>query len=141
MKQSQDVVMNQPVSPGFAISPRRPAAWLVRYSSEILVDEIDVFISHATGDRQVADTVCQYLERHGMQCWIAPRDIGTAMSWLGGAAIDQAVQRSRLVLLAFTKRADRSVEASHELTRAAGKQVQVLAIRVCPGVIVVAIAG
>ena len=35
----------------------------------------DVFISHATEDRTVANAVCDALERHEINCWIAPRNI------------------------------------------------------------------
>ncbi len=33
----------------------------------------DVFISHSTSDRAVADAMCSRLEQVGVRCWIAPR--------------------------------------------------------------------
>lgn len=34
-----------------------------------------VFISHASEDRSAAEAVCAALEREGVPCWIAPRDV------------------------------------------------------------------
>jgi hypothetical protein len=35
----------------------------------------DVFISYASPDGGVADAVCGALERDGLICWVAPRDV------------------------------------------------------------------
>jgi hypothetical protein len=35
----------------------------------------DVFISHASQDAAVANTVVDALERNGLACWIAPRQV------------------------------------------------------------------
>ena len=35
----------------------------------------DVFVSYASGDKTVADSVCATLESHGVRCWMAPRDV------------------------------------------------------------------
>src|ERR1700738_1390409 len=35
----------------------------------------DVFISHSTRDKTVADSVCSTLESVGIHCWMAPRDV------------------------------------------------------------------
>jgi hypothetical protein len=34
-----------------------------------------VFISHSSQDKKIADAVCNFLEKHGVLCWMAPRDI------------------------------------------------------------------
>lgn len=41
----------------------------------------DVFISHSSKDKQVADAMCNKLESSGIRCWIAPRDILPGMDW------------------------------------------------------------
>lgn len=38
-------------------------------------DRPTVFISHSSADAATAMSLCDYLERHGVKCWIAPRDI------------------------------------------------------------------
>jgi hypothetical protein len=35
----------------------------------------EVFISHASLDKPMADVVCTALEGAGIRCWIAPRDV------------------------------------------------------------------
>ena len=35
----------------------------------------DVFISYASHDKAVANAVCGHLERAGLACWIAPRNV------------------------------------------------------------------
>jgi hypothetical protein len=37
--------------------------------------EYDIFISYSSIDKAAADTVCSVLEKNGISCWIAPRDI------------------------------------------------------------------
>ena len=36
---------------------------------------VEVFISYASHDAAVANAVVEILERHGITCWIAPRDV------------------------------------------------------------------
>ena len=35
----------------------------------------DIFISHSSKDKTIADAACACLEARGLRCWIAPRDI------------------------------------------------------------------
>ena len=35
----------------------------------------NVFISHSSHDKEIANAICHYLEDGGIRCWIAPRDI------------------------------------------------------------------
>jgi hypothetical protein len=35
----------------------------------------DVFISHAGDDAGVVAEVCALLEKRGLKCWMAPRDV------------------------------------------------------------------
>src|ERR1700689_1468812 len=39
------------------------------------------FISYASEDKSVADTVCHALENAGIPCWIAPRDVAPGASY------------------------------------------------------------
>jgi hypothetical protein len=93
------------------------------------VSETDVFISYASGDKPVADTVCASLEQQGLRCWIVHRDVTPGASWLGGAVVDQAIQRSRAVVVVFSKRADRSSDVEHQLEWAAASNIPILALR------------
>ena len=44
----------------------------------------DVFLSHSTQNKTVADAVCATLERRGIRCWVAPRDIPGGENWGSG---------------------------------------------------------
>ncbi|MDR0948902.1 MAG: toll/interleukin-1 receptor domain-containing protein, partial [Lachnospiraceae bacterium] len=44
----------------------------------------DVFISHSSVDKSIANAICHTLEANGMRCWIAPRDIPAGTNY--GAA-------------------------------------------------------
>jgi hypothetical protein len=37
----------------------------------------DVFVSYTSQDAAIADAVVENLERQGIKCWIAPRDVTT----------------------------------------------------------------
>ena len=44
----------------------------------------DVFISHSSKDKDIADTVVNFLEDKGLSCWITPRDSWTTLQiWRG----------------------------------------------------------
>ena len=60
----------------------------------------DVFISHSTEDKPAADAVCAILEKKGVRCWIAPRDIMPGADW--GESIVNAIRTSRVLLLLFS---------------------------------------
>ena len=41
----------------------------------------DVFLSHSHVDKTHADAICHSLERAGVRCWVAPRDIRPSEDW------------------------------------------------------------
>lgn len=43
----------------------------------------DVFISHSSKDKSVADAVCSMLEQHRVRCWIAPRNVIPGKNYAG----------------------------------------------------------
>ena len=43
----------------------------------------DVFISHSSKDKKLADRICDELEERGISCRIAPRDITPGKEWAG----------------------------------------------------------
>jgi TolB-like protein/Tfp pilus assembly protein PilF len=88
----------------------------------------DVFISHSARDKPYADAVCAKLESRGVRCWIAPRDIAPGMEW--GAALLEAIDDSRVMLLVFSSQANNSPQISREVERAVHKGLIVLPVRV-----------
>jgi hypothetical protein len=77
----------------------------------------DVFISHSSKDKAVADAICANLEAAGVRCWIAPRDIALGEDW--PRAIANAISESPIMVLIFSANANSSEQISRELSVAA----------------------
>ena len=41
----------------------------------------DIFISYSNQDKPVADAACNVLEKNGIRCWIAPRDVVAGLDY------------------------------------------------------------
>ena len=90
--------------------------------------QFDVFISYAHDDKVAADAVCATLERAGIRCWIAPRDVAPGAEW--AAAIVDAIDRSRAMVLVFSSRANYSQQILREVQRAFDRGVSVVPFRI-----------
>ena len=88
----------------------------------------DVFISHSSKDKPVADAVCATFEANGIRCWVAPRDVPPGANW--GAAIVEAMQGSRVMILVFSEHANTSRQIAREVELAASQGVTIVPIRV-----------
>lgn len=86
----------------------------------------DVFISYSSVDRAVADKVCAALERDGIRCWIAPRDVTPGKQW--GAEIVRAITSSHLFVLILSATSNASEEVGHEVEIAARHRVRVVPV-------------
>jgi hypothetical protein len=88
----------------------------------------DVFISYASADKPTADAVCATLESHGIRCFIAPRDITPGVDW--SAAIVDAIENGRLMVLVFSSNANASPQISREVERAVSKGLPIIPFRI-----------
>lgn len=88
----------------------------------------DVFISHSSQDKPIADAVCATLESRGIRCWIAPRDILPGTSW--GEAIIDGINESKIMVLVFSSNANKSDQITHEVERAVHKGLPIIPFRV-----------
>ena len=86
-----------------------------------------VFISHASADKETADTVCQLLEAHGMRCWIAPRDVPPGARF--AEAIVEAIERSVAMVLIFSEHANSSEHVMREVERAVSHRKDIFPLR------------
>ncbi len=89
--------------------------------------KFDVFISHSSTDKTLADAVCHTLEANGLRCWIAPRDIEPGSEWSEG--IFQGIDSSRTFVLVFTNHANESKHVLREVGRAFSKNSVVIPFR------------
>lgn len=88
----------------------------------------DVFISHSTEDKPAADAVCAILEKNGVRCWIAPRDIIPGADW--GESIVNGIRSSRVLLLVFSTNANKSKQIKREVEIAADGGVTIVPLRI-----------
>jgi biotin transporter BioY len=88
----------------------------------------DVFVSYSSGDKPTADAVCATLEGAGIRCWIAPRDILPGTDW--GAAIIEAINASRVMVLVYSAKANESAQIKREVERAVNRGITVIPFRI-----------
>jgi hypothetical protein len=87
----------------------------------------DVFISYATADIAVADAVCAALERGGVTCWVAPRDVLPGDFYAD--AIVRAIDASKAIIIVLSQSAAASHHVLREVERATSKRHPVLTLR------------
>src|SRR6185437_5741623 len=85
-------------------------------------------VSHSSADKPVADAVCEALERHGIRCWIAPRDIVPGTDW--STAIVDGLLESRLTVLVFSNRSNTSPQVRREVQFTCEHDRSVLPLRI-----------
>src|SRR5436190_5475439 len=90
----------------------------------------DVFISHSTSNRPVANAVCAALESIGIRCWIAPRDVLPGRSYSG--EITRAIQQSRAFVLIFSEHSNNSEQVLREVQLAANSRLHIVQFRIDP---------
>lgn len=86
-----------------------------------------VFISYASQDQATAERVCAGLERRGVGCWIANRDIPGGENFQ--EAIVAALRAARAVVLVFSAAANRSGPIKNELALASQFRLRVIPLR------------
>ena len=72
-----------------------------------------VFISHSSKDKGIAEEICDFLEAHGISCWIAPRDVRPGKDY--GAVIQDAIDQSSIFLLIHTADSNKSEQVKREV--------------------------
>ena len=87
----------------------------------------DAFISYASGDAAVATALVEALERQGIRCWIAPRDVRAGA--LYADAIIRAINASRVFVLLLSGHSIASSHVGKEIERASSKHRPIIALR------------
>lgn len=90
----------------------------------------DVFISYSHKDKNIADAVCHKLEENGVRCWYAPRNIRPGAEW--AAAIIDALEHSRVMVLIFTDSSNVSVQVAREVSSAVSAGTVILPLKCTP---------
>ena len=87
----------------------------------------DVFISYASADKQAADSICAALERGGIVCWIAPRDVTPGVFYAD--AIVEAINSAHILVVVLSKNSVDSQHVLREVERASSKRRPLVAFR------------
>jgi hypothetical protein len=88
----------------------------------------DVFISHSSSDKPVADSVCAVLENSGIRCWIAPRDVQPGRPFAG--EITRGIQQSKVLVLIFSAHSNNSEQVLREVQLAAESHLHIVQFRI-----------
>jgi TolB-like protein len=89
---------------------------------------LPVFISYASQDAAVANSIVENLEQHGLRCWLAPRDVKPGA--LYADAIVAAINEAKALVLVLSGSAVTSSHVSREVERAASKRKPMIAFRI-----------
>jgi TolB-like protein len=88
---------------------------------------VDVFVSYASADKTAADSICASLERAGITCWIAPRDVTPGVFYAD--AIVEAINSSRILIVVLSVNSAGSQHVLREVERASSKRRPLVAFR------------
>lgn len=88
----------------------------------------DVFISYSAKDKSAADAVCHALERVGIRCWVAPRDMQVGKDW--SEAILEAIGNAKIFLLILSENSSASRQVRNEVLAAVNDNVTVVPLRI-----------
>jgi len=87
-----------------------------------------IFISYASADQRIAESICDSLQSRGHECWIACRNIGPGENFQ--ESIVKAIRSAKLMILVFTGNANNSDEIKKEVVLAGRHRVTVVPVRV-----------
>jgi hypothetical protein len=88
----------------------------------------DVFISYSQPDQACAVELVARVEREGIKCWIAPRDIAPSADW--AAEIIDAISKASIMVLVFSANSNDSPQVRREVERAVHKNISILPFRI-----------
>jgi WD40 repeat protein len=88
----------------------------------------DVFISHSSKDKTIADSACAALENAAIRCWVAPRDVQPGRSFAG--EIKRAIQNSKVMVLIFSAHSNNSDQVLREVQLAVSSHLHIVQFRI-----------
>ncbi|MBQ2717531.1 MAG: TIR domain-containing protein [Clostridia bacterium] len=88
----------------------------------------DIFISFSSKDLSTAESLVEFLEKRGYDCFISSRDV------LGGESypdeLEDAIKNSKLVVLIFSENADKSVHVRAEMSLAFSAEKTIIPFKI-----------
>ncbi len=87
----------------------------------------DVFISYSHKDKYAADAVCSIMEKSGIRCWMAPRDITPGAPF--AEAIIDGIKESKVFVLIYSSNSNHSNQVIKEVDRAVHHGMAIIPLR------------
>lgn len=87
-----------------------------------------IFISYPSQNEKSAKAVCKFLEDRGIDCWIAPRNIGVGTEY--AEALVDAINDCQALVLVFSSHANTSNQVKREVERAVSKGKVIVPIKI-----------
>jgi hypothetical protein len=84
----------------------------------------DVFLSHASQDKPVAERLVVAMENAGISCWIAPRNVTAGVPY--EQEILDAIHNAKVMVLVFSSHTNQSQHVAREVGLAMGQRVSVI---------------
>ena len=88
----------------------------------------DVFISHSSKDHDVAEHICNELEKKGIKCWMAPRDIAPGEEW--AKAINTAITTCSSFVIIYSANSAQSTQVPKEIGLAGAKGAYIIPYKI-----------
>ena len=88
----------------------------------------DVFISFASADGAIASAVCDALEREGVSCWVAPRNV--LLGEFYADAIVRAIDSTKAAVVVLSQNSITSPHVLREIERASSKRHPIISLRI-----------
>ncbi len=87
----------------------------------------DIFLSHASPDKETAGRLCRLIEEQGVGCWIAPRDVMPGDDY--AESIVRAIEGTSLTVLLLSSHSNSSIHVKNEIERATSERRRVVPVR------------
>lgn len=134
IKNGQIVAANQLCDRELFANPKLSEIWLIKAfltgigEKNIKEPSHEIFISHSIEDKEIANQICNHLEKEDIKCWIAPRDISPTRIW--SEEIPQAIQGAKILILILSKSSNISDNVLREIVLACQLDKKIVPIRI-----------
>jgi hypothetical protein len=88
----------------------------------------DIFICHSSEDRAIAQALVAGLEKRGITCWVAPRDVMPGADY--AQAIVGGISGAKALVLVFSENSNASPHVSREVERGVSRGIDIIPFRV-----------
>ncbi len=85
-----------------------------------------VFISHSHSDAAVANSICEIIEKNGISCWIAPRDVRPGENY--GDEIVGGIENCKALIILVSDHSNNSKHVSREIELAINQENSIFPI-------------